>query len=147
MEPSHRRLLPQKSLPSTGFGLRRSPSFVFGVPMVKNSSDRRICPRLPFKTAMRVRVWKSGPAERGAESVNLSETGTLFNTDMPVAIGSELEILLKMPEEITGKPSTEWRCAGHVVRLQSGGGPKGTIGVGVEFDYYQILRSRTDIPL
>ena len=82
-----------------------------------------------------------------AESVNLSESGALFNTNLPMTIGSEIEILLKMPEEISRKPTTEWPCAGHIVRLQPGGGPLGTMGVGVEFDYYQVLRSRSDTPI
>jgi PilZ domain len=110
--------------------------------MDKIKSDRRICLRLPFKTAMRVRVWKSGPDERKAESENLSEQGTFFATDTPVAIGSALEILVKMPEEITGKPATEWRCTGHVVRLQPVDTLRGKFGVGVQFDCYEILRSK-----
>lgn len=111
--------------------------------MDKDKSDRRICPRLPFKTAMRVRVWKSGPAERNAESENLSERGTFFSTDAPLAIGSVLEILLRMPEEITGKPTMEWRCTGHVVRLEPIEPPRGKQGVGVQFDCYEILRSKS----
>jgi len=110
--------------------------------MDKANSDRRICPRLPFKTSMRVRVWKSGPAERKAESENLSERGTFFSTDAPLAVGSAVEILVRMPEEITGKPATEWRCTGHVVRLEPVDTPRGKVGVGVQFDCYEILRSK-----
>jgi len=40
-----------------------------------------------------------------------------------------------MPEEITGKPATEWRCTGHVVRLQPVDAGRGKLGIGVEFDY------------
>ena len=106
-------------------------------------SERRISRRLKFKTALRVRVWKSGSDEQSAESQNLSERGTFFATDAPLVIGSAVEILLKMPEEITGKPTTEWRCTGHVVRLEPVNSPRGTMGVGVQFDCYEILRSKT----
>jgi hypothetical protein len=109
------------------------------------ASERRISRRLQFKTAMRVRVWKSGPTERRAESENLSETGAFFATEEPVAIGSAVEILLKMPKEITGKPTTEWRCTGRVVRLEPVDSPRGKFGVGVQFDCYEILRSKKDI--
>jgi hypothetical protein len=71
------------------------------------ASERRTSCRLQFKTAMRVRIWKSGRTERRAESENLSETGTFFATEEPVAIGSAVEIQLKMPIEITCKPITE----------------------------------------
>lgn len=111
--------------------------------MSSNGSDRRAFRRVPFKTAMSVRIWKTGPAERKIESENLSERGAFFSTAEPVAIGSAVEILLKMPEEITGKPTTDWRCTGHVVRLQPLDGTMSKLGVGVEFDYYEILRSKT----
>ncbi len=108
-------------------------------------SERRISPRLLFKTALRVRAWKSGPSEQSVESENLSEGGTFFATDMPLLIGSALEILLKMPEEISGKPTMEWRCTGHVVRFQPIDISQGKLGVGVQFDCYEILRSKAPI--
>ena len=105
-------------------------------------SDRRNSRRYRLQTPLRVRVWKSGSTERRLESENLSERGTFFATDVPLAVGTAVEILLKMPEEITGKPTTEWRCTGHVVRLEPVDAPHGKTGVGVEFDYYEILRSK-----
>jgi Tfp pilus assembly protein PilZ len=109
--------------------------------------ERRSSRRVQFKTALRVRLWKSGSTEQRAESENLSERGTFFATDAPLAIGSALEILLKMPKEITGKPATEWRCTGRVVRLEPADTPQGKLGVGVQFDCYEILRSKTDTAL
>jgi len=109
--------------------------------------ERRSSRRVQFKTALRVRLWKSGSTEQRAESENLSERGTFFATDAPLAIGSALEILLKMPEEITGKPTTKWRCTGRVVRLEPVDTPQGKLGVGVQFDCYEILRSKTDTAL
>jgi Tfp pilus assembly protein PilZ len=112
--------------------------------MAVYTSERRISPRHLLKTALRVRFWKSSSSEQRAESENLSETGTFFATDEPLAIGSAVEILLKMPEEVTGKPTTEWRCTGHVVRLEPVDTPRGKLGVGVKFDCYEIMRSKTD---
>ena len=109
-------------------------------------SEKRVSRRHPLRTTMRLRVWKSGHIERSVESQNLSETGTFFSTDVPLAIGSAVEILLKMPREISGKPTAEWRCAGHVVRFQPSDTARGELGVGVEFDYYEILRSKTSVP-
>jgi hypothetical protein len=105
------------------------------------TSERRVSCRLQFKTALRVRVCKSGPTEYRAESENLSEGGAFFASDSPPAIGSAVEILLKMPEEITGKPAIEWRCTGRVVRLEPLDVSRGKLGVAVQFDCYEILRS------
>jgi hypothetical protein len=112
-------------------------------PMEVHQSDRRNSRRIQFKTALRLRIWKSGSAERRVESENLSEHGTLFASDSPIAIGTAVEILLKMPQEITGKPTTEWRCTGHVVRLQPVDASRSRLGVGVQFDCYEILCPKT----
>lgn len=111
------------------------------------TADRRSSHRLQVKTALRVRIWRSGSGEQRAESENLSERGTFFATDAPLAIGSPVEILLKMPQEITGKPATEWKCTGHVVRLEPSDSPRGKLGVGVQFDCYEIMRAQPPPPL
>ena len=109
-------------------------------------SEKRVSHRYPLKATMRLHVRKSGQTEWSVESDNLSETGTFFSADAPLVIGSAVEILLVMPQEISGKPTTEWRCAVHVVRFQPGDTAGGELGVGVEFDYYEILRSKAPIP-
>jgi hypothetical protein len=102
--------------------------------------DRRLSRRHPLKTALRVRLWKSTLPEQRAESINLSERGIFFITDIPLQQGEAVEVLLKMPEEITGEPTTEWRCTGLVVRVQRVDSPKGKLGVGVRFDCYEVSR-------
>jgi hypothetical protein len=109
-------------------------------------SERRNSPRHLLKTNLRVRAWKSGWSERRAESENLSERGVFFATDAPLVIGSAVEVLLKMPEEISGRPTTEWRCTGHVVRLEPVDTPRGKLGVGIQFDCYEVLRSEAALP-
>ena len=51
-----------------------------------------------------------------------------------------LRFFLRMAEEITGEPSTEWRCTGHVVRVEAMASTRGFRGVGVEFDCYQVSK-------
>ena len=43
--------------------------------------ERRVARRLPIKTALRLRVWKSGPIERRSESLDLSETERQYLSD------------------------------------------------------------------
>jgi PilZ domain len=104
------------------------------------ASDRRLFHRHDFKTALRIRLWKSAIPEQRNESVNLSERGIFFATNSPMSIGTVVEVLLKMPEQITGEPTTEWLCSGHVVRVNPIDSPRGRLGVGVQFDCYQITR-------
>lgn len=106
------------------------------------SRDRRFAERPNVKTALRLRVWKSGLPEQRAESVNLSRRGIFFATNSHLSKGQVVEILLKMPEEITGEPPTEWRCTGHVVRVEPTNFPKGRLGVGVHFYCYEASRAK-----
>ncbi|HKN74165.1 MAG TPA: PilZ domain-containing protein [Candidatus Acidoferrum sp.] len=106
--------------------------------------DRRLSRRLSLKTPLRVRIWKSAAPEESAESLNLSESGVYFATDSAIREGETLEILLNMPEEITDEPSTEWRYTGHVVRVETVDSTRGKLGVGVQFDCYEV--SRKEMP-
>jgi len=108
------------------------------------SRDRRLAQRHNIKTALRVRVWRSGLPEERAESVNLSQGGILFLSDSRIAKGEVVEILLKMPEEVSGEPTNEWCCTGHVVRVEPAALPKGKFGIGVHFYCYEA--SRIDQP-
>jgi hypothetical protein len=100
--------------------------------------DRRLATRHVLKTPMRFRIRKSSIPEQGAETDNVSERGVFFATKFPMSVGTAVDLLLKMPEVITGKKATEWRCTGHVVRVVPQTFPEQNMGVGVEFDFYEI---------
>jgi hypothetical protein len=74
------------------------------------------------------------------ESENLSENGILFATDSVIPVGAVLEILLEMPEMISGQPTNEWLYSGHVVRVEPTASRKGHFAVGVKFDCYELPR-------
>lgn len=100
--------------------------------------DRRITTRHVLKTPIRFRIRKSSMPEQRAETENVSERGVFFATKSPISVGNAVDLLLKMPEEITGQKTTEWRCTGHVVRVVPQSFPEQNLGVGVEFDFYEI---------
>jgi hypothetical protein len=102
--------------------------------------DRRLSHRHSVRTALRVRVWNSALPEHRAESVNVSLRGIYFNTKTPLGEGEIVEVLLKMPEEVSGEETTEWRCTGHVVRVEPCDAKKGELGVGVQFYCYEVAR-------
>lgn len=103
--------------------------------------DRRLAGRYDVKTPLRVRIWKSRAPELEAESVNLSQRGIYFATDSTLREGEAVEIFFNMPEEIIGEPTSEWRCTGHVVRVERKEEPSGKLGVGVQFDCYEVSKS------
>src|SRR2546430_2103731 len=83
----------------------------------KMNHDRRLSRRHSLRAPLRIRLRKSDIAERSAESENLSQRGVFFATDLPLNKGTSLDLLLEMPEEISGVPPAHWLCTGHVVRV------------------------------
>ena len=55
--------------------------------------------------------------------------------------GAKVELLLNMPQEITGVEASEWLCTGHVVRVEPVRSPRGELGVGVMFHCYEVTQS------
>ena len=105
-------------------------------------TDRRLAGRYNVKTPLRVRLWKSAVPEQIAECVNLSQRGIYFATDSMLCEGETVEVFFNMPEEIVGEAGSEWRCTGHVVRVEEIHATGGRQGVGVQFDCYEVSRSK-----
>lgn len=107
-----------------------------------SGSDRRTAPRHPLRVPLTVRLWKSPLPAQKSISRNLSTSGAQFPTQLPVALGTVVELWLKMPEEISGEETAEWRCSGHVVRIEEKTvfRNKKKAEVAIQFDCYEVAR-------
>ena len=85
---------------------------------------------------MRLRAWGSPGPSRVAQSLDISEDGALVETDLPVRVGTILDLRIELPEEITGQPTTEWRFKSRVVRLVLA--PAGPPLTAVHFDRLHV---------
>jgi hypothetical protein len=107
----------------------------------KFEHDRRLSRRHNFRTDMRIRVRKSHARELKVESKNFSPRGVFFATDLELNKGAALDLVVEMPEQITGVATAQWLCTGHVVRvvpmMES---TQGGRGIGVQFDFYEASR-------
>jgi hypothetical protein len=101
-------------------------------------SDRRWAYRFNLSIPLHIRGWNSDAPEQKVESNNVSECGVYFETDTPPLEGTVIQLRLEMPEEVTGEASSDWLCAGKVVRIQQAMSPGAFVGVGVRFDYYEV---------
>jgi hypothetical protein len=109
-------------------------------------SDRRLARRFRLTIPVFVREWKTMTPEKKVESVNVSQCGVYFETDTPPREGAAVQIRLEMPKEITGDATAEWCCTGKVVGVRPTCPPGGSLGVGVRFDYYEIMRIPGPLP-
>lgn len=106
--------------------------------------DRRLAERHSFKMPMQLRLRTAQNHEEKVEAENVSRRGVFFRTDLPLAMGTTLDLLLEMPERISGVRPAQWVCLGHVVRVEHENALKEKRGVGVEFDFYVV--SHTTAP-
>lgn len=83
---------------------------------------------------------------------DLSSRGVFFFTETPLEEGSEIEITLRMPSEITLGESMPVRCRGHILRVvkpaPSAAPPVAAsemkIGVAVRLEGYEYLPESAD---
>ena len=100
---------------------------------------RRQTERFNLRIGLRVSVPNSRAPEEITESLDASEGGMFFATDLPLRRGASVQLVFKMPEEITHKPAAEWVCMAHVVHVRPLSFRKGWVGVGVQFDCYEVM--------
>ena len=101
--------------------------------------ERRRTERLNLTIPLSVSVLSSTAPGHETESVNVSAGGICFLTNLPVSRGTGVQLLFKMPEEITRTPASDWVCMGHVVHVRPLSAPDGWLAVGVQFDCYEVV--------
>jgi hypothetical protein len=113
--------------------------------------ERRVGQRFPYLLPLSLRQ-PAACLEGVGFTQDLSSRGVFFFTDAPLTEGSEIEITLRMPSEITLGESMPVRCRGRILRVvrpsakgnsdSSQGEAK--IGVAVRLDGYEYLPESSD---
>jgi len=114
--------------------------------------ERRVGQRFPYLLPLPLR--QLGTSVEGVGfTQDLSSRGVFFFTDAAVTEGSEIELSLKMPSEITLGENMPVRCRGHVLRVvrpaanrdAAGSAHAETkIGVAVRFEGYEYLAESSE---
>jgi hypothetical protein len=103
-------------------------------------NDRRRTARFDMEIPLAIRtVGSPDEPARMALSSNISASGLYVATDLPLKKDAPVEISMRMPEQVTGKPAREWRCVGRVVRVEPFDLRHAKPCVGVEFQYYEVI--------
>src|SRR5260221_12742955 len=89
-----------------------------------------------MRVPMRIRSLQRAPGqEHTVESMNISIRGVYFATDAIFEQKEELEIRLRMPEQLMAGQMTDWCFTGRVAHGEKTG-KNGKRGGGVQFLYY-----------
>ena len=102
------------------------------------NDDRRTNRRVDLRIPLRFRPLVNPPAaDLNAESINLSSRGVYFATDYPLQVGSQIEMHLRMPREISGQASNDVHCTGRVVHVEPDTFLGGKAGIGVHIEQFK----------
>jgi hypothetical protein len=115
--------------------------------------ERRAGQRFPYLLPVFIRDLASGVEARGVTQ-DLSSRGVFLFTDATFGEGSEIELTLKMPSEITLGDDMRVRCRGRVLRVTTPADPshasapladsQARIGVAVRLEGYEYLTDMAD---
>ena len=111
--------------------------------------ERRVGQRFPYLLPLSLRQPDTS-VEGVGFTQDLSSRGVFFFTSAALTEGSEIELTLRMPSEITLGESMPVRCRGHILRVvrlapssdSSHADPK--IGVAVRLEGYEYLPEASD---
>jgi PilZ domain len=94
--------------------------------MSEPKSDRRLRQRLPARTGVSIRS-SQGQSATGITR-DLSLSGIFLYADSEIRVGSELEMVLMLPAQLTDGEKRWVMCQASVVRVEPGG-EDGNFGV------------------
>ena len=110
--------------------------------MSMSLTDRREETRIPLRIPLKFRPVTTPPSgEQIAQTIDISRRGLRFATGTPLAVGSEVEIFIKTPSEISGNAPAEARCIARVMHIELGKKP-GEIEVGLRVDRYETVGAK-----
>jgi hypothetical protein len=117
--------------------------------------ERRAGQRFPYLLSLSLRE-PTGPVEGVGFTQDVSSRGVFFFTDAALIEGSEIELTLRMPSEITLGDSMPVRCRGRILRVvrpasspcnSISGQSETKIGVAVRLECYEYLQDSSSASL
>jgi hypothetical protein len=113
----------------------------------QDSAERRRLHRFPVRQPVTVKApgaalpsWGEDPGSvvQTGSSRDISEGGIFLWVQERIADGSEVEVMLSFPPEISDGTTVNLRCTGYVVRLERERG-RDILGVAVSFTKIEIV--------
>jgi len=78
--------------------------------------------------------------EKTVQTRNVSSSGVYFEFASPLDVGTALEFVLTLPEQITKGNAVRIKCVGKVVRVDHGKTEEESLGVAATIERYEFFR-------
>ena len=104
-----------------------------------NVAEKRRARRFSMALPVAVRAEEISKAEQKVQTRDVSSSGVYFEFSSPIEVGTTLEFVLTLPEEITKGSSVRIKCMGKVVRVDRPREGNG-LGVAATIERYEFVR-------
>jgi PilZ domain len=104
-----------------------------------DGAERREARRFTMTLPLRVFPSESKGPELNARTRDVSYRGLYFLADAKFEVGSEIEFVITLPEQITQSGEVSIHCHGQVVRVEAS--DNGNMGVAAKIERYEFLHA------
>jgi len=106
---------------------------------MSDGSDRREARRFNMTLPMRVLPRDSQSAEFIAQTRDVSYRGLYFLAEAAFKVGSSIEFVITLPEQVTRSADVNIRCSGQIVRIEPTN--NGKTGIAAKIERYEFLHA------
>ncbi|HWY45486.1 MAG TPA: PilZ domain-containing protein [Candidatus Sulfotelmatobacter sp.] len=104
-----------------------------------DGSERREARRFTMTLPLRVFPHEASGLELKAQTRDVSYRGLYFLADAKFDVGSAIEFVITLPEQVTQSGDVNIRCHGQVVRVEDS--ENGHMGVAAKIERYEFVHA------
>jgi hypothetical protein len=105
--------------------------------LMSDGADRREARRFSMSLPMRVLPREAHHKELRANTRDVSYRGLYFLSENKFEVGSEIDFVLTLPQNISTSGEVDIRCSGKVLRVEAGA--NGTMGIAAKIERYEFV--------
>jgi hypothetical protein len=104
---------------------------------MSDGAERREARRFTMSLPLRVLPREDAGHEVDASTRDVSYRGLYFLTDADFKVGSEIEFVITLPQQVTQSGDVNIRCLGEVVRIEPT--ENGRVGIAAKIARYEFM--------
>jgi hypothetical protein len=104
---------------------------------MSDAADRREARRFSMTLPLRVLPHDSHGSVFTAQTRDVSYRGLYFLSESNLEIGSEIEFVITLPQQVTQSTDVNIRCLGHIVRVEPTS--NGRTGIAAKIERYEFI--------
>ena len=102
-----------------------------------DASERRVARRFTMSLPLRVLPREPRNSELRAQTRDVSYQGLYFLAEEPFEVGTEIEFVITLPQQVAQTSDVEIRCRGQIVRVEAAS--DGRLGVAAKIERYEFM--------